>query len=602
MLKTLGRGMSVLTTLSAPSSNPTLTLSTIPGYYADYDAADLSTSTIINGNEVAVWGDVSGNGNHLDNPSSVKLRAYERTIEGVPALANYGAASISRANFGIDPSTDDFTIFCVAMVDESSNDIIWGWDGNVVRQIIYSGLASNVIDNGASFNKSVAAAGEMNKGGISVFAHDPATSSETRHNKAQTTSTNNVTLSSTNGEFVVGSAPFGNTNNAIKGAISRIIVFNRKLNLAEIEFVENLLESTYRIASLFNDDVGLIAAGQSNIHYQFTQSSGSGAANTVTALGDYYGGTIRYETGAQGGAAVLKENASGTFPDRWYYDNDTGDFGPTYDGWATEVDAFTAAGIEIDAILWDQGEEDAGDIGNSNTERTKYKEALKALWTQMRVKIGRDVPIIITPLGRNNLGASGGGWQRIREVQYELSREFYNTYIMSGRAHYGLSDNLHLDQAGREALGTAQGHFVGQIMGRAGSVPVIPPAIASVSRSGTSVTITIEHREGSDFTPASGIDGFVFSNNGYEGDENGSVIPWAVEPARTNATTITGTLASTPSGDEYLVYQSAPMNVASYGGNVVGANMVVDNSTASLPLAPGVWRNNGAGFEKIAGG
>jgi hypothetical protein len=83
------------------------------------------------------------------------------------------------------------------------------------------------------------------------------------------------------------------------------------------------------------------------------------------------------------------------------------------------------------------------------------------------------------------------------------------------------------------------------------------------------VTVTLVHDDGTDFTPASGIEGFKYFDNG----SNPVTISAAV---RTNATTITLTLASGIAGTLYYGYDALL--------SVNTANLVKDNATIVMPL------------------
>lgn len=94
-------------------------------------------------------------------------------------------------------------------------------------------------------------------------------------------------------------------------------------------------------------------------------------------------------------------------------------------------------------------------------------------------------------------------------------------------------------------------------------------SITNAVRSGTSLTVTITHDAGTDFTPTTGIQGFKY----FDGSGNDIAISSAV---RTNATTITLTLASGVAGTLYYGYGWL------YG--VTQASLVQGNASTSMPL------------------
>lgn len=80
----------------------------------------------------------------------------------------------------------------------------------------------------------------------------------------------------------------------------------------------------------------------------------------------------------------------------------------------------------------------------------------------------------------------------------------------------------------------------------------------------------IDHNSGTDFTPTTGIEGFVFLDDGVE-------IP-ITAAVRTNAALIILTLDSEPTGVEELYYGYGTMST------VDPTNLVEDNATVSLAL------------------
>ena len=179
------------------------------------------------------------------------------------------------------------------------------------------------------------------------------------------------------------------------------------------------------------------------------------------------------------------------------------------------------------------------------------------------------MPVVIQRIGRQTSFTNTGGIQAVRDVQFELAAE--NSWIHLGPDSYDqvLFDNVHFNDTGSEVMGTRWGNRVLDILGFT-VASAVGPSISSASRSGTTVTVTIDHDGGSDITPATGIEGFHFFDDSSEISINSAV--------RTNATTITLTLASTPTGVETLYYiydDEDPLTLA---------NVVKDNAATSMPL------------------
>ena len=186
----------------------------------------------------------------------------------------------------------------------------------------------------------------------------------------------------------------------------------------------------------------------------------------------------------------------------------------------------------------------------------------------MRARFG-NLQIIIQRIGRRTSFANTGGTQAVREVQQELIDAY--SWCHEGPESYdqALFDSVHPDDAAYAVLGPRAARAVAAAMGD--TVPgALGPRMTGAVRTGTSVTVTVAHDSGTDFTPASGLDGFSF----FDG-----AAPISITAAvRTNATTITLTLASTPTGVETLYYGYDAMV------ELNTANVVRDNSALTLPL------------------
>jgi len=179
-------------------------------------------------------------------------------------------------------------------------------------------------------------------------------------------------------------------------------------------------------------------------------------------------------------------------------------------------------------------------------------------------------PVMIDPLGRRGgTFTNTGGAQLVREAEDEVALE--NAYVTRGPDKYdqALFDDVHLTDTGYvnqcERMGRKALDLLGFTTGG-----VDGPSITNAVRSGTSITVTITHDAGADFTPTTGIEGFHFFDDASEINITAAV--------RTNATTITLTLASTPTGVETLYYihdDENPLTIA---------NAVIDDSAPVMAL------------------
>ncbi len=270
---------------------------------------------------------------------------------------------------------------------------------------------------------------------------------------------------------------------------------------------------------------------------------------------------VAFANGATGSSAALEEHATGT--NYWVDQASSWAHGDAFDAF---YEAVNTDGVTVDAVLWAQGPQDANGILDA-TDRANYKLALEEIFSNMRSNLG-SIPIIMQLIGHRTGFINTGGYQAVREVQKELISE--NSFIHFGCETFDQAitgDGVHPDDY--LTLAVRMARKAANLNG-ASLTGVDGPSVASAVRASTAVTVTITHDDGSDFIPTSGIEGFHFFDDGVE-----IAISAAV---RTNATTITLTLASAPTGVETLYYiydDENPLTIA---------NVVTDDATVTMPL------------------
>lgn len=312
------------------------------------------------------------------------------------------------------------------------------------------------------------------------------------------------------------------------------------------------------------NDIQIIGGGQSLMvgHFDTQESSGDdGHASFRSTLGQIDADrAIVWANGATGASAASKTTQASNY----WWDLATNSRGDAFEAFYTSV---ADAGLQPDAILWSQGEQDSLQIGLA-TSRAEYKAALLAIFTDMRNSFG-DIPVFIQKIGRRSSFANIGGMQAVREVQQELIDE--NTWCHFGAESFDqdLYDATHIDDTGYTVVGqrlanTVAGYYAESVESTQG------PRIADAVLDGTTVTVTITHDGGDDFTPTSNIEGF------YVVDSGGAMTIGSA--IRTNANTITLTLTATPSGTTTMYY------IYDAGLGVNTANLVQDNASFAMPL------------------
>lgn len=315
-------------------------------------------------------------------------------------------------------------------------------------------------------------------------------------------------------------------------------------------------------------DTRVAGGGQSLMRGHFTSQETGAQTGRQTFLGQI--GLVRpldapvFADGSTGGTAAAASSGGS-----YWWDNDLSARGPAFDTFYANL---AAAGLTPQAVIWAQGEADSHQIPGL-TSRAQYKAALTAIFADIRATLG-DIPILIQRIGRRTAGYSNtGGIQTVREVQQEMIDE--NAWCHHAAETYDLplytgdGANVHLTDAGYVTASIRNARAVLAALGEAVS-GASGPRITGAARSGTTVTVTLAHDAGTDFGPASGIEGFVFHDDGA---------PIAITAAvRTGPTTISLSLASPPAGIErlYYVYDDA--------ATLNPVNVIKDNSDIALPL------------------
>lgn len=309
-------------------------------------------------------------------------------------------------------------------------------------------------------------------------------------------------------------------------------------------------------------DRGIVISGQSNGQNLYTY----GETQFMAVFDEAYpASTNTLIDGATSGSALIDTNAGDT---NWWYKPSDGTYGAAWDTFETAVGAY--AGTMV-AILWDQGEADL-EVSANGTKRAEYKSGLVTLFTHMRDLVG-NVPVFICPIGRRgDLAVTNLGYQTIREIQKELADEYAWIYLLPEKFTEGDDAGAHLDQAGYENYAPKAARKIMDVLG-VNYAGVDGPEITGWSRNGTTVTVTLAHDGGTDFTPTTAIEGFKF----FDGDTDTEITISAA--VRTNATTITLTLADEPTtGNEMFYYGWNPMN------GVDNTKLVLDNMADPMPL------------------
>lgn len=265
--------------------------------------------------------------------------------------------------------------------------------------------------------------------------------------------------------------------------------------------------------------------------------------------------------GSSGGSAASKTSNTTNY----WWDLSTNSRGPAFD---TFIQNMNNSCIKPTYILWGQGEEDSHNIG-TNTTTLEYRQALDAIFSDIRTVYG-DIPFFIQRIGRRSAFANSGGVQAVREIQNDIINTNSWCYDAGEIYDQTLFDQVHLNDIGYINVARRNSSSILEYTGAItnGSTG---PIITNASLVGTTVTVSLSHDKGSDFTPTSAIDGFVFFDGSNKININSAV--------RASSSTITLTLASTPTQNTQTLYYGYD-DMAGINVN----NVIHDNSVDQMPL------------------
>ncbi|MBU6234408.1 MAG: SGNH/GDSL hydrolase family protein [Alphaproteobacteria bacterium] len=446
---------------------------------------------------------------------------------------------------GFMPST--FQYLLVADNGASSNDTI-GFRLNTSTNDLGAYVRAGGASQNANSNNDAHIAGCMNSAGMTWQAGQAIMLSGGKAN-TKTYASNPSGITSLNiGSRTSGADPFfGHITKVVIGALSKTAAgLGAKLH-----------EAT---------DIAVIGGGQSLVRGYFS-SNQSGSEAGKQKFREVLGlahprKVVTFVDGATGGSA----STSTTDSINYWWDLGAGTRGPAFNTFYSNI---AAAGLTPTAVLFELGETDSGGIKNALTTRAQYKSAMQAIFNDIRASFG-DIPILLQKIGRRTGFEFSGAVQVVRDVQEELIDEL--AYVHRGTETYDqtLFDEVHPNDAGFVAMAERNARKMASMFGAALS-GVEGPIISGWSRSGTTVTVTLSHDGGSDFTPTTGIEGFHF----FDGTTEIAV----TAAVRASATSLTLTLASAPSGpSQTLTY------IYDEEATLTPSNTLRDNAVPPMPL------------------
>lgn len=331
------------------------------------------------------------------------------------------------------------------------------------------------------------------------------------------------------------------------GSSSQFFGVIRKINIYKTaktseQMGADVLTSAQNIVMLAGQSLA-----ESWVYSYETNHQNTGELKAIQVMDGYYPSNENIiMNGARGSSMLILGEYTGGLP---YYFDDGGvaggfsDWGDAGLRFVQQLNMVKAAGNTLKAIVWNQGQ---GGLGGTVT-KARHKAGLVTLHQKIEEILGYEVPFIFEPLSRYSDA------QAIRECYQELDADSNYPRMYQGPEVIDmilLADNTHPSSAGMYITVPRTMRKVMSVLGNTVTGGVDGPSYVSAIRSGTTVTFTFAHEDGTDFTPTTGIQGFIYLD--------GAAADVALSNVnRASATTITMTLASGVAGTLYWIYGSS---------------------------------------------
>lgn len=350
-------------------------------------------------------------------------------------------------------------------------------------------------------------------------------------------------------------------SNPLSGSVQKVIISDT--------FLDPLVASKLRQ----NDDrFVLLGGGQSLVkeYWDSTESnSAAGIASIISTMRGFDSDleVITYNASEGGSALDPRSIAGDANQDEFWLDEGN----HVAQELKQFLDAVKLYGLYDAEVIWDLGITDSHVLDTAdNVTLEEFKQKTLILFNIVR-SVSPDIKFNIINLARRAAFANTGGYQKLRDMYKDLASSYSWISLCPETYDAELLDNVHRTDTGIAVIAPRLARHFAYKRGETVTGSIYGAQITSATRSGTTVTVSIEHDGGTDFTPTTAIQGFVFHDDGVAITINSAV--------RTDATTITLTLNSEPSGVETLYYgYDAMLDITDT------TKIVKDNSPQALPL------------------
>jgi len=252
-----------------------------------------------------------------------------------------------------------------------------------------------------------------------------------------------------------------------------------------------------------------------------------------------------------------------------------------------------SVGGDCEAVIWLQGETDA----QTGVSAATYQSNLQAIFDAIKAHTGRSSgfhfgTVVVGP-AMASAGAWGSAWATegnlapIRKAQLDfVAANAGGGAFLAGTdidGNLAGASAVHIDQTslfrqGRRYTEALKRRFAGAANGIEG------PAIASASRSGTTITVSINQHGGTALQDGAGGSGG--SLQGFRVFDGGT--PATISSTAISGNTVVLTLAATPTGTVTLDYAmaNAPFGSTTAAAAVLYDNQSIPGDSLGLPLQP----------------
>jgi len=322
-----------------------------------------------------------------------------------------------------------------------------------------------------------------------------------------------------------------------------------------------------------------LVAGQSNVDQWFHADDGStldAFKNHYIALNPGVTDVVLYDV-ARGGSNLLKSTALAhadasategtsshdTYRNNYWWDEETGNIGYTFDLFDHQITGWVASGIAFDGIIWAQGEADTTYVGASNI--ALYENTLRDVLGELMSLSGCN-KVYIQALGDRSAYSSvlHAGTELIRQAQFAVAAADTRISVASTIYDLDLRDSVHLTDAAY--------HIAAERLALAISTGEASPSIVAQGRAADRIFLQFGLGLGQSMTSVPTVSGFRVS------DASGPASVQSIAVESNGFVTLT---LDRPVSDATVSY-----GLAEFSADLVAGDYLTVDGAMTLPVHP----------------